>query len=154
MIVYERKTIIGFLTFIITYVHILKALSPTPCTIAAIGGALCCPYAITDNGCTCATCPVQEYCCGCSTSLLSCLCAFPPCIGYLRHLFGFRIQRYIEALTSKTKPKKILVCMIYYLDENPNTLSWASPALGAMGYNSNPDRLQMVIRKMYSEGTR
>jgi hypothetical protein len=64
-----------------------------------------------------------------------------------------RTQKYIEAITAKTKPKKILVCMIYYPDTN-NVPSWANAALGALGYNRNPAKLQLLIRKMFEEATR
>jgi len=40
--------------------------------------------------------------------------------------------------------------MIYYPDER-NSPSWASPALGALGYNTNPVKLQLLIRKAYEE---
>ena len=40
--------------------------------------------------------------------------------------------------------------MIYYPDET-NEPSWASPALGALGYNRNPAKLQALIRKAYQE---
>jgi hypothetical protein len=43
--------------------------------------------------------------------------------------------------------------MIYYLDEN-KTDSWAGNALEAMGYNSNPAKLQTFIRKTFVEATR
>jgi hypothetical protein len=43
--------------------------------------------------------------------------------------------------------------MIYYLDENP-TPSWAGPALEFMGYNRNPAKLQLFIRKTFEEATR
>lgn len=65
----------------------------------------------------------------------------------------FRTQKYIEALTAKTKPKKILVCMIYYPDE-ANSPSWANAALGALGYNTNPGKIQLLIRKFFEEATR
>ena len=70
--------------------------------------------------------------------------SFPAC---------FSVEKYIEKVTAKTMPKKILVCMIYYLDENP-TPSWANAALGGLGYNSNPVKVQTIIRKMFLEGTR
>lgn len=68
-------------------------------------------------------------------------------------VFTARTQKYIEALTSKTKPAKILVCMIYYPDEN-NTPSWANTSLGALGYNRNPAKIQLLIRKFFEEATR
>ncbi len=43
--------------------------------------------------------------------------------------------------------------MIYYLDETPSP-SWAGPALGALGYNSNPAKLQGLIKKVFEEATR
>ena len=131
------------------------ALAPTPCTICAMSGLVCClPRQCVTNGSVCCTIPVNDYCGGCTTSLLSCLGACPPCLGYFRHLFGVRVQKYIERLTSKTRPKKILVCMIYYPDENVNSPSWAGVALGAMGYNNDPTRLQALIRKAFEEATR
>eukprot|EP00970_Alexandrium_tamarense_P016315 scaffold6342_cov206-Alexandrium_tamarense.AAC.53 len=63
-----------------------------------------------------------------------------------------RTQHYINAITAKTKPKKILVCMIYYPDES-NTPSWANGALGALGYNNNPVKVQLLIRKFFEEAT-
>lgn len=70
----------------------------------------------------------------------------------MAHLFGTRVEKYIERLTAKTKPRKILVCMIYYLDETA-TSSWAGPALAALGYNKNPEKVQLVLRKFFSEAT-
>jgi hypothetical protein len=70
----------------------------------------------------------------------------------MAHLFGTRVEKYIERLTIKNKPKKILVCMIYYLDET-TTPSWAGPALSALGYNNNPEKLQLIIRKLFTEAT-
>lgn len=130
------------------------ALLPAPCTICAMAGMLQLPKSCVDNGFVCCTVPINDYCCGCTTSLLSCLGSWPPCLGYFRHLFGVRVQKYVEKLTSKAKPKKILICMIYYLDENANTQSWAGPALGAMGYNRDPSRLQGLIKKTFHEATR
>lgn len=43
--------------------------------------------------------------------------------------------------------------MIYYPDEN-NVPSWANAALGALGYNMNPGKIQLLIRKFFEEATR
>ena len=43
--------------------------------------------------------------------------------------------------------------MIYYPDEANNVPSWANGALGALGYNSNPAKVQLLIRKMFEEAT-
>jgi len=126
------------------------ALLPCPCTIVSITSLLCLPAACSEKGFSCGVVPIDDCCCGCGPSLCSCACACPPCLGYFRHLFGLRVQKYIEALTSKTKPAKVLVCMIYYPDE-ANVPGWAGPTLGALGYNSNPAKLQTLIRKSYQE---
>jgi len=128
------------------------AMAPTPCTILSLAGLLCLPVKCIEHGVTCCAVPVNDYCFGCGPSLCSCAGACPPCLGYFRHLFGTRVQKYIEQITSKTKPAKILVCMIYYLDEN-KTESWAGKPLEAMGYDSNPFKLQTFIRKAFVEAT-
>jgi hypothetical protein len=127
------------------------ALLPSPCTIAAMAGLICCcPIQCIQKGVSCGAVPFDDCCWGCGPSLLSCACAGPPCLGYLRHMFGTRIQHYIEKLTSKTKPAKVLVCMIYYPDE-ANNPAWAGAALGALGYNKNPVKLQAIIAKGFQE---
>lgn len=128
------------------------ALVPLPCTIASIMCSLCLPTVCLENGFTCGVVPLDDCCCGCGASLCSCVCGAPPCFGYLRHLFGYRVQKYIEALTSRTKPRKILVCMIYYPDEAVEP-GWAGPALEALGYNRDPSKVQLLIRKFFQEGT-
>ncbi|KAL7514206.1 hypothetical protein ACHAXN_013233 [Cyclotella atomus] len=128
------------------------ALAPTPCTICSVAGLLCLPTGCLENGRSFGAVPLNDCCCGCGPSLASCPCSCPPCFGYFRHLFGTRTQKYIEALTSKTKPAKILVCMIYYPDES-NTPSWANASLGALGYNKNPAKIQLLIRKFFEEAT-
>jgi len=128
------------------------AMMPAPCTVLAMAGLLSLPMGCMRNGISCCSMPLDDGCCGCGPSTVSCLGSFPPCLGYFRHLFGTRVQKYIEAITSKTKPKKILVCMIYYLDETP-TPSWAGNALGLMGYDRNPAKLQLFIKKVFEEAT-
>ena len=130
------------------------ALMPLPCTICSIVSLLHIPMACLEQySCVCGTCPIDDVCCGCGPSLISCACAFPPCLGYVRHLFGTRTERYLRALTRFTKPKKILVCMIYYPDEASTTPSWAGPALAALHYDSNPAKLQWMICKVFEEAT-
>jgi hypothetical protein len=130
------------------------ALAPLPCTIVSILTLVNLPLVCLEKGCIQGTVPwCDEYCYGCGpSSMLSCTCACPPCFGYMMHLFGTRVEKDITQLTMKTKPKMILVCMIYYPDEAP-TPSWASPALGILGYNTNPMKLQTLIRRAFIEGT-
>lgn len=129
------------------------ALAPLPCTILSILSLTCLPSSCIERSCVATKVPVDDCCCGCGASLLSCGGACPPCLGYMAHLFGTRVEKYIERLTAKNKPKKILVCMIYYLDERTTPGSWAGPALSVLGYNDNPEKLQLVIRKLFTEAT-
>lgn len=127
------------------------ALAPSPCTIVSmLGLMLCMPAICIEKGCICGTVPIDDCCCGCGPSFCSCACACPPCLGYFRHLFGTRIEAYIRALTAKTKPSKILVCMIYYPDEKISA-NWAERALRALGYNRDPAKLQTLIRKVFQD---
>jgi len=128
------------------------ALAPTPCTILSMFGLLSLPVSCIENAVSCGAVPCNDCCCGCGASLLSCACTVPPCAGYFRHLFGVRVEKYIRQLTAKTTPHKILVCMIYYPDENPAP-SWANTALGALGYNTNPAKLQAMIRTTFQNAT-
>jgi hypothetical protein len=129
------------------------ALRPSICTILNILMLLCCTttdcLADCANGCSI---PFDDYCCGFSTSCLSNFCAWPPGYGYFISLFGARIQSYIERITAKTKPKVIIVCMIYYPDEEKSA-SWADPALSALGYDSNPRKLQVLIDKIFRDAS-
>jgi len=122
------------------------ALAPTPVTIASFAGLIllpswCIKSSFSFYG---KKLPVNWW--------ASCLSTFPPGFGHVRHLFGTRVQEYIELITSKTKPKKILICMIYYPDEAQDS-SWADTPLGALGYNSNPAKLQTIIKRMFEEAT-
>lgn len=128
------------------------ALKPTPCTICSMLLLLSLPSPCIENSRSCGSCPVDDYCYGCGPSLFSWGCAFPPCIGYFQHLFGVKTEKYIRKLIQKTKPKMILVCMIYYPDE-AKVPSWAGVALGALGYNTRPDKLQLMIRKTFELAT-
>lgn len=129
------------------------ALLPSPCTILSMIGLLSLPMKCVEHGCTAGTIPIDDYCWGCGPSFCSCAGSCPPCLGYFAHMFGIRIQKYIEKLTEKTKPKKILVCMVYYLDETP-VPSWAGTSLKAMGYDRDPARLQGFIKKVFEIATR
>lgn len=69
-------------------------------------------------------------------------------------MFGDKVKEYIQKLTSKKKPKKVLVCMIYYPDLK-RTGSWADNTLDLLGYdeNSDPSKLQGIISRLYDLGT-
>ena len=127
------------------------ALAPTPCTVINMLSLMCCtPKAcLGDYVCT-NTLPCDDSCNGCGASCASTAVSFPPSAGYFAHLFGPRLKRYVEKLTEKTKPKKVLLCMIYY----PCVVSgngWADPLLGLMGYNRDPSKLHGLIRTIFSQ---
>lgn len=128
------------------------ALAPTPCTIVSMLCLLSLPLSCIENAVSCGAVPFNDTCAGCGPSFVSCACSLPPCLGYFRHLFGVRVESYIRRLTAKRKPRKILVCMIYYPGEE-QVPSWANFALGALGYNKNPAKLQAVIRVMFQHAT-
>jgi hypothetical protein len=70
-------------------------------------------------------------------------------------MFGAKIQDYIARITAKTRPRAVIVCMIYFpLEAEFGQESWAAPQLKALGYNSYPDQLQAAIRAMYKIATK
>lgn len=71
-----------------------------------------------------------------------------------KHMFGAQIENYIARLTSKTKPRVVIVCMIYFpLETGLGQSSWADHQLKALGYNWYPGQLQAAIRAMYRQAT-
>ena len=70
-------------------------------------------------------------------------------IKHLISLFKTGIEDYINKLIANTLPKKIMVCGIYFPDEN-NVSSWANTTLFLTGYNCNPDKLQYAIKAIYN----
>ncbi len=74
---------------------------------------------------------------------------YNPAMMYLRHLFKTTLETYIKKLTHKQSPKLVIVCFLYYPDENSAVDSWANRTLSALGYNQNPkvlqDRMKLVF---------
>ncbi|KAJ9649239.1 hypothetical protein H2201_004247 [Coniosporium apollinis] len=107
------------------------ALAPTSATIENMGRLLQSPLADISNGSA-------------------------PGMPYFVHLFRDKVRTYVEALVQKNKPRAVVVCMIYYPDENAHDSGpgWADSTLAMMGYNAQPQRLQAAIRKVYELGTR
>lgn len=98
------------------------ALRPQCCTICS---ALCLAHCATTS-CVRHSCgyalPCDDICYGFGFGCLSNFCAFPCGFGYLKHLFGTRVQNVASNIISPNQaggnalmPKKVLVCMIYYL---------------------------------------
>jgi len=117
--------------------------------------SFCIPQCCIDQ-CACAYPPNIPGDCGClGCGLGGCLTGiigWPPGLGYLVDLFKNRVQNYVERLISKRKPKKVLVCMIYYPDETAGG-SWADTTLFLLGYNTNPRKLQSIIDVVFRLAT-
>ena len=127
------------------------ALKPNLATILNLLSLVYCTHTSCIRDCSCGTAlPCDDYCCGCGCGCLSNLLAFPCGFGYFIHLFKTRIEAVIDRITSKTRPKYIFVCMIYYLDANPGK-GWAETALSIMQYNSNPSKVQHLIKNLFEK---
>lgn len=70
-------------------------------------------------------------------------------MSYFVNMFKDKLRSYVLKLIGTKRPKKILVCAIYFPDSHM-TGGWADRTLGFLGYNSNPDKLQEVIRQIFT----
>ncbi|KAF2866379.1 hypothetical protein BDV95DRAFT_553006 [Massariosphaeria phaeospora] len=76
-------------------------------------------------------------------------------LSYFQTLFGATTQAYVARLTAKTKPRAVVVCMIYFpLETGLGQEGWADAQLKALGYGRDAGQLQAVIRKVYERATR
>lgn len=76
-------------------------------------------------------------------------------LRYFKHLFGTNIQDYVDRMTAKTRPRAVIICMIYFpLESGLGQTSWADAQLKALGYNSWPGQLQAAIKTLYETATR
>lgn len=73
---------------------------------------------------------------------------YAPGFSHFVNLFHNKIEAYVKQLCSIHKPKKIVICMIYYLDKQDGD-SWADTLLHSLGYTENPEKLQLIIRTLY-----
>lgn len=63
----------------------------------------------------------------------------------LRKLFVQGVQAYVQKLVEKCKPRLVVICGLYFMDE-ANKPSWAGRVLKILDYNKKPERVQRVIR--------
>lgn len=117
----------------------------------------CAPTWCFDN-CACACPPNLQVdggccCCGLPGCLSGTFCGWPLGMGYFVDLFKNRVETYVSNLVSKQKPKKVIVCMIYFLDEEASG-GWADGPLACMRYNSDPNKLQTMIRRTFELATK
>ena len=84
--------------------------------------------------------------------------------SYFVNLFHNEVKAYILKLIGNKRPKRIIVCMIYYPDEwqmgsngwvsdSQPSGSWADKTLGYLGYNDNPKKLQKAIEQIFYKAT-
>ncbi|KAJ4351514.1 uncharacterized protein N0V89_006857 [Didymosphaeria variabile] len=75
-------------------------------------------------------------------------------LSYFAHLFGTQTENYINRICSKTKPRAIILCMIYFpLEAKYGQRGWGDTALRCLGYSRDPEKLQAAIRMMFELGT-
>jgi len=63
-------------------------------------------------------------------------------------MFKDKMAAYIEKLTAKTKPKKVIVACIYFPDMKRSG-GWADRVLSWLKYYEQPQLLQQAIREIY-----
>jgi hypothetical protein len=75
-------------------------------------------------------------------------------LKYFNQMFCDRVQDYVDRITAKTRPRAVIVCMIYFpLESGLGQSSWADTQLKALGYNMWPGQLQTAIRTLYRTAT-
>ncbi|KAL1518907.1 hypothetical protein AB1Y20_003180 [Prymnesium parvum] len=103
------------------------ALRPSAATVVSMLALLLCPKWLIESG-------------------------FAPGLGHFVDLFGRQTRKYIESLiTPGREPRLVVCCMLYYLDMKPGG-SWADNVLEKLGYNKDPEKLQLLLRKVYELG--
>lgn len=73
--------------------------------------------------------------------------------GYLKRIFKAKTERFVQGLIGKTKPRRVLICMIYYPDENAAIRSWANKTLERCLYDIDPEKMQIIIKHIYETAT-
>jgi len=69
-------------------------------------------------------------------------------MSYFVSLFKDGVEHFLTKLTSKQKPRRIVLCHIYFLDEKCG--GWADSTLRMLQYDKNPALLQNVVRAVYN----
>jgi hypothetical protein len=75
-----------------------------------------------------------------------------PGLGHFVRLFRDQTAAYVESLLEHRKPRCVVACMLYYLDEKQGG-SWADGVLSKLGYNTDPSKLQLVMRYIFENAT-
>lgn len=69
----------------------------------------------------------------------------------LKYLFRDELQKYVELVTEKCRPRLVVLCMTYFPDENSSQKSWAGWVLQLLNYNRAPQWLQSSTRRVFEE---
>lgn len=72
-----------------------------------------------------------------------------PGLNHFRHLLGGGVEHLARRLSSIRQPARIAVCMLYYPGPPTRRGSWADLTLGLLGYDKNPEKLQLIIRSIF-----
>eukprot|EP01079_Euglenida_sp_SAG-EU17-18_P005357 gene5357-5384_t len=135
------------------------ALQPLMCTAMSMLALVYCsgPTACISRGCACppntgALGDLGCLCCGVPNCLTSLMFGCPIGLSYMVDMFGNRTENYIRHLLGRRKPRKVVVCMLYFLDQN-RTGSWADGALGCLCYDCKPRRLQTGMEAVFRLAT-
>ena len=73
-------------------------------------------------------------------------------MGTVERLFRDDVEAWLARLCARTAPKLVLVLFPYFPHEGG--AGWADAALALMGYGTNPQRLQAVMRAVFARATR
>ena len=112
------------------------ALRPTVSTIVSMGALLATPLWLIE-----------------SLGSSPLLYRLVPGLGHFVSLFGATTARFVSRVVETRKPKAVVVCMLYYLDEVPGG-SWADGTLRTLGYDTDPSKLQTIMRIIFELATR
>lgn len=75
-------------------------------------------------------------------------------LKYFKNMFGTKVQNYVDRMTAKTRPRAVIICMIYFpLESGLGQQSWANTQLKALGYNRWPGQLQTAVSTLYRIAT-
>ena len=132
------------------------ALQPLLCTCASMCALVYCggPVACIER-CACAFPPNSGVlgelgclACGVPNCVTGGLCGWPIGFPYMVDLFKHRVGNYVRRLVAKTKPRKVLICMIYRASERCRLLR--APSAPSFAHASR--RAQISTRSRRARG--
>lgn len=75
-------------------------------------------------------------------------------VSLMEDIFYEGVKNFVEHLCAFTKPKMVVVNMIYFLDENAEGDGWANGVLKFLQYDTQPGLLQRLIRVAFENATK